>query len=284
MEARQKMSTIDTLYQLRQWQPAYRSDAIIGDAILLPNTVMMLFGAAGTWKTMNAIHLAFCLARGEPWFGFKTTQATVFSHQVELPKLIVRDRVTKYANGSRVASQNLFFETPEDDLLLDTTFGLQQLTRDIEEVKRRATGPSLPLVVILDPLYLYLAGHISDEYEVKKFQQNVNTLRRKHNITFIIIHHSRLRRVDSSGQVVDLGAEEIMGSSYWNNWLDTIVRVQLANPFTGSDTVRISFGKARNSQVFLPGFTVKWHRENLVPEIIERDIVPEDEPTVRDLT
>ena len=278
------MSTIDTLYQLKQWEPPYRPDAIIEEGILLPNTVLMLFGAAGTWKTMNSIHLAFCLAKGEPWFGFKTTQATVFCHQVELPKLIVRDRVTKYSNGSRAVSQNLFFKTPADDLLLDTTFGLQQLMKDVEEVKRRATNPDLPLVVILDPLYLYLAGHISDEYEVKKFQQNVNQLRKKHNVTFVIIHHARLRRVDSSGQVVDLGAEEIMGSSYWNNWLDTIVRVQLVNPFTGNDIVHVSFDKTRNSQTFHPGFKVKWHRESLIPEIIERDIIVEDEPTVRDLT
>lgn len=233
---------------------------------------------------MNGIHLAFCLSRGLPWFGFETSKATVFSHQIELPKLVIRDRVVKYADGAQGVSGSLFFKTPGDDVLLDTSMGLSFLAKDIEEVKRRAADPKLPLVIILDPLYLYLAGHISDEYDVKKFQHNINHLRRRDSLTFIIIHHSRLTRVDDSGKVVDLGAEEIMGSSYWNNWLDTIVRAKLTNPYSGADTIHFSFDKARNAQKFLPGFTVHWHRESLSPEIIDRDIIPEDEPTVRDLT
>ena len=276
--------TIDNLTQLRQWQPTYRSDAIIEEGILLPGTVMMMFGAASTWKTMNATHLAFCIARGEPWFGFRTSPATVFIHQVELPKLLMRDRIVKYSNGSKnIAVSNLFFKTPEDDVLLDTTFGIQSLAKDIEEVIRRCNDPKLLPVLILDPLYLHMAGHISDEYEVKKFQRNINALRKKYNLTVIIVHHSRLSRVDNEGRVVDLGAEELMGSSYWNNWLDTIVRVKLVNPFAGSDTVAFSFDKTRNAQNFLPGFTVKWHRANLVPEVIDRDIVENEEPSVRDL-
>jgi RecA-family ATPase len=243
---------------------------------------MMMFGAAGAWKTMNSTHLAFCIARGESWFGYDTSPATVFIHQVELPKLLARDRVVKYAHGVN-SLHNLFFKTPEDDVLLDTSFGLSALSKDIEEVKRRTPDQDLPVVVILDPLYLHMVGHISDEYEVKKFQRNTNHLRKTYGATFIIIHHSRLTKTDAAGQVVDLGAEEIMGSSYWNNWLDTIIRVKITNPFTGSDTIHFTFDKHRNAQHFLPGFKVKWHRETLTPEIIHRDIV-EEEPTIRELT
>lgn len=278
------MSTIDSESQLLSWRPPYRPDPIIEEGILLPGTVMMMFGAAGTWKTMNTLHIAYCIASGIPWFGFETMPATVLTHQVELPKLLYRNRMEKYKIGNRVSSKNIFFMSPEDDVLLDTSFGLGELTKNIEEVKRRAPDPTLPLVIILDPLMLYMAGHISDEYDVKKFHRHINSLRRKYHCTFIIIHHARLTRVDSGGVVVDLGAEEVMGSSYWNNWLDTIVRIKLLNPFTGSDTVHMSFGKTRNAQNFLPGFKVKWSRSNLVPEIIDRDIVEEDEPTVRDLT
>jgi hypothetical protein len=245
---------------------------------------MMMFGAAGTWKTINTLHLAYCIGQGRDWFGYKTNSATVFSHQVELPKALHKERYSKYRIGNQSRSKNVFFMTPEDDVLLDTTFGVGELDKNIAEVLRRSDNPKLPIVCILDPLYLYMSGHISDEYDVRKFQRNVNALRRKYNATFIIIHHARLTRVDGAGQVVDLGAEEIMGSSYWNNWLDTIVRIKLINPFSGSDTVQMSFGKTRNSQVFHAGFTVKWHRENLVPEIIEREIIVEDDPSIRELT
>jgi len=245
---------------------------------------MMLFGAAGTWKTMNVLHLAYNIAQGTPWFGFQTMPATVLCHQVELPKLLHQERFKKYKRGNKVTSPNVFFMTPEDDILLDTTYGLGELTKNIEEIQRRAHNPKLPLVIILDPLYLYLAGHISDEYDVRKFQRNINSLRRKYHATFIIIHHARLTRTDAGGQVVDLGAEEIMGSSYWNNWLDTILRVKLINPFSGSNIVYMEWGKTRNAQNFLAGFKVKWHRDSLVPEIIDRDIIEDDDPTIRELT
>ena len=276
--------TIDSEKQLLSWIPPYRPDAIIDEGILFPGTTMMLFGAAGTWKTMNTLHLAYCIGSGKDWFGFSTSPATVLSHQVELPKFLFKGRFVKYKLGNSASSPNIFFTTPSDDVLLDTSFGLGELTKNIEEVQRRAHDPSLPLVIILDPLMLYIAGHISDEYDVKKFQRNINSLRRKYNTTFIIIHHARLTRTDASGQVVDLGAEEIMGSSYWNNWLDTIVRLKVTNPFSGNDIVKMDFGKTRNAQNFIPGFTVKWHRSNLNPEVIDRDIIEEDEPTIRDLT
>ncbi len=274
--------TIDNLTQLRQWQPPYRPDAIIEEGILLPGTVLMMFGAAGTWKTMNSMHLAFCIARGDSWFGYQTTPATVYVHQVELPKLLFKERVEKYSSGVN-GLYNIFFKTPQDDVLLDTTFGVGQLQKDIDEVMRRAPDSSLPLVIILDPLYLHMQGHISDEYEVKKFQSNINAIRKKYNATFVVVHHSRLTRVDNEGKVVDLGAEEIMGSSYWNNWLDTIVRIKVTNPFSGADTVQFDFGKTRNSQHFLPGFKVKWHRDTLSPEVVARDIVEEEDLSVRDL-
>jgi len=280
------LSYIDNESQLLNYTPPYRPDAIIEEGILLPGTVMMLFGAAGTWKTMNTLHLAYCIGSGIPWFGFKTAPATVLSHQIELPKSLFKDRFAKYKRGNKATSSNVFFITPPDDVLLDTTFGLGELTKNVEEVQKRAVDPKLPIVVILDPLMLYMGGHISDEYDVRKFQRNVNSLRRKYNVSFIIIHHARLTRVDASGQVVDLGAEEIMGSSYWNNWLDTILRIKVMNPFAGKNVVQMDFGKTRNAENFLPSFTVKWHRENLVPEVIARDIVvdEDEEPSVRGLT
>ncbi len=278
------MSTIDNEHQLAQWTPPYRPDAIIEEGILLPGTVMMIFGAPGTWKTMNTFHLAYCIAKGIPWFGFNTAPSTVLSHQVELPKAIYQDRFLKYKRGNKATSGNVFFTTPDDDIHLDTTYGMSALAKNIEEIQRRAADPELPIVCIFDPLMLYMIGQIGDSTDVKKFQTNVNMLRRKYNITVIIMHHSRLTRVDATGQVVDLGAEEVMGSSYWNNWLDTIIRLKVVNPFSGSDIVNMNFAKTRNAQTFLPGFTVKWHRHNLVPEVVDREIIAGGEPTIYDLT
>ena len=275
--------TIDSLSQLRSWQPPYRPDTIIEDGLLLPETAMLMFGSAKSWKTMHSTHLAFCLATGTPWFGYETRQSTVLKVQVELPKYQDKLRVMKYSDGNKSLPKNIFFHTPDQNMLLDTTWGIQSLVKAVEEIKKRTPAPDDPLVVILDPVYLLIKGSVSEEQDVKRLQLQLMEIRKQHRITFIIIHHSRLTKTDASGAIVDMGAEEIMGSSLWNNWCDTMVRCQLLNPYQGANITKVSFVHHRNAQLFHPAFTVKWNRANLVPEIIQRDIVEDDEPTVKNM-
>ena len=270
--------SIDSIQQLLDWHPP-RQNPIIADGILLPETRLMVFGQAKSWKSILALHTAFCLATGSHWFGFETTKVTVLKYQAELPKAIDRDRVEKYAKGLNSYPPNIFFKTPSDRVKLDTTWGMSAINKDIEEVKSRSPGQ--PLVLILDPLYKLMAGHISDEYDAKKFQENIDDLKAKHSLSVVIIHHSRLSKTDSSGAIVDLGAEESMGSSYFNNWCDTMIRVKLLNPHSGSDDIGISFELSRNAQVILHNFKVHWDRTNLLPIVISQD--PSEDPTIRGL-
>jgi len=274
---------IDSLSQLRQWQLPTHPYPIIEDGLLLPETALMLFGGAKSWKTMSAMHLAFCIAEGKDWYGYKTSPATILKIQVELPKFQDQLRTVKYCNSHSLYSKNVFFKTPEENYLLDTTYGKQLLMKDIEEVRRRAPNPDLPLVVFLDPTYLLMAGKVSDEEDVKRMLLNLNEVRRRLQVTYVIVHHSRLTKTDNAGAVVDMGAEDVMGSSYWNNWLDTMLRCQITNPFTGANTVKIQWLLTRNAQTFHPSFTVKWRRTDLTTELIHREIIEEEEPSVRDL-
>lgn len=272
--------TIDNIQQLLSWQPEKR-DSIIEEGILLPETTFMMFGQAGAWKSMLSLHTAFAIATGTSWFGYKTTKSTTLKYQAELPKAIDRDRVAKYAKGANSYPPNAFFKTVYERTKLDTSWGIASFNKDIQDVRSR--NPDDYLVVIIDPLYMLMSGHISDEYDVKKMQDNLNESKLKLCYSIIIIHHSRLTRVDSSGNIVDLGAEEVMGSSYWNNWCDTMVRVKLLNPYSGSDSVEISFEKVRNAQTILPSFQVHWDRTNLQPHITRRAQAEVGEPSIRNL-
>lgn len=272
--------SIESIQQLLSWSPK-KQDSIIEGGILLPETRLMIFGQAKAWKSMLSLYTAFALANGLNWFDYKTTKAVPLKYQIELPKAIDRDRVAKFAKGVNSYPSNMFFKTPQERIKLDTSWGMASLNKDIEEIKRRC--PDHHIVLILDPLYKLMAGHISDEYDVKKFQDNMDELKDKHHLSIIIIHHSRLTRVDSSGDVVDLGAEEAMGSSYWNNWVDTMIRVKLLNPFTGSNEVEVTFPLVRNAQTILQDFTVRWDRSNLQPTIIKRAQMEVGEPSIRDL-
>jgi len=271
---------VDSIGQLLSWKPE-KQISIIEDGILLPETRLIIFGQAKSWKSMLSLYTAFSIANGTPWFGYKTTKAVPIKYQVELPKAIDRERVAKFAKNVGEYSPDIFFRTPRERVKLDTSMGKMAIAKDIEEVQARC--PSQHIVLILDPLYKLMAGHISDEYDVKKFQDNVDEIKDKYHISLVLIHHSRLTRVDAGGDVVDLGAEEAMGSSYWNNWCDTMIRLKVTNPFTGANEVGVSFSLTRNAQTILQDFEVRWDRSTLQPCIIRQAALELGEPTIRDL-
>ena len=271
---------VENIKQLIAWKPP-RQDPIIEGGILLPETRFFIFGAAKTWKSMLSLYTSFVLAKGDEWLGYKTQPSVVLKYQAELPKAIDRDRVMKYARAYNEYPDNLFFNTPVDRIKLDTTWGIQSLQKDIEEVMNRC--PDLRLVVILDPLYKLMQGHISDEYDVKKLQDNLDELKNKLHFSIILIHHSRLTKTDSSGGIIDLGAEETMGSSYWNNWCDTMLRTKLLNPFTTKDKVELDFFLTRNAQAIIPDMELIWSRLDLHPTIHNIHKMEVEDITVQNL-
>ena len=272
---------IRNVKQFRQWQPPYRPDAIIEDGLLLPETALFMFGSAKSWKTWHSLHLAYTITSGTPWFGYEVKRATVFRYQVELTEYIDKDRTFGYLKNR--TPENLFFKTPDDNIFLDTTFGKQSLEHDILEVKKRTPYPDEPLVVILDPIYLLMSGDPSDGQDTKKVLINLRELRPKHHVTFIIVHHARLAKTDGQGKEIDMGFEEIMGSSYWGNFCDTMLRTRLMNPYSGANRTQLSFLLHRNAKHFHPAFITEWDRNTLVPEVIQRDIVEDEEASVRNL-
>lgn len=274
--------TVDSLDELLEWKPPYQQE-VISEGILLPETAMILFGGAKAWKSMLSLYTAYCISGGKKWFGFYTSKSVTFRYQVELPKAVEQKRVDKFirgvgCNGSKPT--NMYFKTAPR-AKIDTGFGKQSLEKDIAVVQARC--PNQHLVLILDPAYLLITGHVSDDYDVRKLLDNLDELKAKYHISIILIHHSHKTRVDSAGNIIDLGSEEIMGSSYFNNWADTMVRVSMLNPHTGSNKVKLSFELSRHSQSVLPSFTIEWSRTNLQPHIIKKEILSEEEISVRNL-
>ncbi len=269
--------TVDSVSELLSWEPPSHKN-IIADGILPAETGMLVFGSPKSWKSIFALHTAYCIASGESWFGFNTTQSVAFKYQVELPKRVDQERTAKYLNSHRPS--HMFFKT-SPYFKIDTGYGKQSLEKDIQLVSSRS--PNSHIVLILDPVYLLISGHISDDYDIKKLLDNLNDLKYKLHISIILIHHTHKTRVDSGGNIIDLGSEEAMGSSYLQNWADTVVRLKLLNPFGAKNKVEMSFELSRHAQSLLPNVTMEWNRSNLHPTILERKYIEEDELSVRGL-
>lgn len=253
---------------------------IISNGILPIHSNLFIFGSAKAWKSMLAQELAFIISRGGKWLDFRTTKSFVFLYQAELPLIPYWKRTVKYV-------RNLNGQTPDypilvkiaDRVKIDTAFGAAQYEKDVRAVK--AIAGDLPLVVILDPMYKLMMGHLNEDYEVRKFQDNLEDVGRKFGLTTIIIHHSHKARFDNTGSPIDTGAEEMDGSFVSPAWCDGAIRLRLLNPNKGDDEVELSFNIMRHAETSLPRYKLKWNRSNLRSEIIKREEVEKEDISIR---
>ena len=259
------MANVENLHQLIEWQPPEIS-SIIGDGILLPETRLIIFGPAKTWKSMTTIHTAFTLATGKHWFGHATANCVPLLLQLEIPKAVFRKRVVKYAKGADSYPRNLFFMT-EHYLKLDTSFGLATISKALDIVSR--VCPNQHIVFIVDPLYKIVSGHINDPRDAQTLQDNFDQLKEKYHCSIIIVHHEGKQVITSEG-VVDRGPEAMMGSSYWNNWCDTAMSTELLNPLGEANRVEMKFELVRHAETVLEGFHIRWDRATLYPELVKK--------------
>lgn len=230
---------------------------IIDKGILYPKTRLILFGRYKSLKSMLAIDAAFSISHGIPWFGFQTARSRVLVVQMEIPKPLFRDRIKKYCNGVSIPDNLYFINEPY--LKLDRDYGMGRLEPALTTFQ--------PQVLLIDPLYKVLSGNISDPYVAEQLQTNIDKLREKYNLSIIIIAHTRQRLINPQGLVIDMGADEIMGSSNWPNWADTIIRVKRDSP--ESDYIDLTFDAMRNAEEELLPMRAKFSRHNLHWQLVK---------------
>jgi len=54
--------------------------------------------------------------------------------------------------------------------------------------------------------------------------------------------------VDSSGELIDRGVEELMGSSYFGNWPDSIIRMRKIREDKKCDWIKLDFTDLRHAE------------------------------------
>jgi hypothetical protein len=275
---------VKTLREFLAWRPPDLIN-LIEDGILTPQGTMFIVGPSKSWKSMLSNHLGFCLAQGIPWLGLQTTKCSVLIIQIEIVEAAYHKRIVKYTNYIDNPPNNICFKT-ETQLKIDTGVGLSRLDKIIQQAKNNL-DPALPLVVIIDPLYRCLSSNVSDAQDASRAQDNLIQMSSKHSCAIVLVHHTRLTQVCDSGPV-NLGAEELMGSSYWNNWCDSMLMVRRLDPEVET-LVGINFEYTRHAEHRPPRWKIRWQRKDLRPKILETVIYSDDEEedeieiTTRDL-
>ena len=200
---------------------------------------MILFGRWGSLKSMLAMHTCFCISQGKPWFGFSTYKSKAYYVQVEIPKFGFQQRVIKYVSHNHVVDAgNIIFDTVHY-LKLDKGYGMGLLEKEM--IKHQ------PKVLCIDPIYKVVSGRITDEYDMRQFTDRLDELMYKYKLAIILIHHDRKQQIIGD-QLVDMGADDMFGSSIFPDWTDTAIKtVLVTDPTQGDGEIRLTFYKARNA-------------------------------------
>ncbi len=269
--------------------PLPSTPMVISGGILPQAGSMMLYGEAGSGKSMLTLHIASCLALGTDWFKWKTKQSVVLLKQVELPLSMFRDRLRdfervvgregtgfQYKDGTGMVAQS-----SDNKFKLDTPAGLNQARTEISWLRDKQ--PGFPLVMIFDPLYKMSGGHLSDQYDTTKLTDHLDILRFEDNVSIIVLHHNHKVRRNNEGKVIDEGQDAQSGSAFLQAWPDTILQMfgtKKKDRDAGLWTNRMVWQKYRYAKHIPYDFTIKWDIDSIQPEVWvapkEHNITEED--------
>ncbi|KKN81748.1 hypothetical protein LCGC14_0316600 [marine sediment metagenome] len=219
--------------QLLAWKaPARRY--IISNGILIPESRCIIFGEPETYKSMLTIDIAFRIANGLPWLGFKTIATPVYILQCEIAQSALQARIQKYMIGNRISSEDVWLWT-NNDITLDRGPGLSELAMELNE--------SNPGVLILDPAYSLISGNATQTYDVDLLLKRINTLINTYRLAVILIHHSK-KPEHVEGVTYHYGAHDMNGPTY-HKWCDTAIELRKIDD---GGNIMMSFEKLRNNE------------------------------------
>ena len=240
----------ESLKQLLSWHPPEQPE-IIGSGILPAGGKLVLAGVEESYKTMFSTYAGFCIALGLPLLGIPTTKTRVGILQSELTKYMFKLRIEQLVthHNHPLGAADIYFAT-HLDISLNRPAGLAQLATAVRELKLG--------LLIIDPLYKVLSADVSDWLEMSKLTGNLDMVARTYNCSIWLVHHRRkLLMVDN--ELLDLGTDELVGSSELKDWSDSILRL---DKLPGDERMLV-FSKARNAKVLLQPIKIRFNRRDL---------------------
>lgn len=297
-----------TTQDILAWEPP-KVRHIIWDGVLNVGSKMEIFGGEGSWKSSLALNLAYSVATGRRWLGFKTSPANVLYIAGERGKEAVRARIERYCQGTasiyiarpgdapnkedRVHQlaypPNVVLRYVDDIQHFDSHAGSESLRKMINLMIQHF--PSMPTLVIVDPLYKVFGHDLTSQTDFNEFATHMDLILSEYNkpdektkferqMGLVVIHHSRKESVDKDGNLVRHGANESFGPREKEWWFDTVFSSNLIESDKTKTQIKVELEKYGNAEKQLPEyFRIRWDRDTLHPQILERKMpsLPEDE-------
>ena len=227
---------------------------LVADGMLHEKSRIMIAGDAGIGKSYAALQMAWEAAIGEPWLGFWKVHRPLNTLviQLEVSEPLFRKRYLRLRHTITPDPSNLWFLSDETFQINEDTSN--EVARTVSELMQ---GEGYIDLVVLDPLYLMHSGDENSVEEVRPTMHMIDSIRRRYNTAFMIVHHVN-KRSDFYGQPLKPSMSSIRGSSAWAGWVDTILYFQRES----SDILQGWLLKARNRESSLPDTCYRFEWNN----------------------
>lgn len=194
---------------------------------MLPAGTTLLTAASKIGKSWMVLHLALCVAAGEPFMGRKTQQCGVLYLALEDSLNRLQDRMNKILQG-KPAPEHFYFSTKSPDMdhgLLDM---LDEILTQHPEIK----------LIIVDTLQKIRGQAISSKEHqyAQEYREmgNVKAHMDEKSVSVVFVHHNRKMKDDDDPFNMISGTNALMGAA------DTIWTITKAKRDSAEATLHIT--------------------------------------------
>lgn len=225
---------------------------IISSKILPVQGKMIIYGPYGKGKSIMAYQIGVSIASGTRLWLFDVVPQPTLLIQAEMSVYEMQDRSNDFSKYTTIPD-DFYLSILRPELKLNREDGKQWLTYILQQ------HPYLR-VIIIDPLINCLAGKLNDDESMGRFRDNMNIITRDYNVAVIVVHHSRKTQLSSDGEPIDMGAEEMIGSTILPAWADTILGLRVI----GTDIIQLNFNKTRSAKTRLDPLRLTLDRDKVL--------------------
>ncbi|WP_302779180.1 phage NrS-1 polymerase family protein [Anaerotruncus colihominis] len=194
---------------------------------MLPEGTTLLTAASKIGKSWMVLHLALCIAAGEPFMGHKVTQCGVLYLALEDSLNRLQDRMNKILQG-KPAPEHFYFSTKAPDM----DHGL------LEMLDEHLTQHPETKLIIIDTLQKVRGQAISSKEHqyAQEYREmgNVKAYMGEKGVSVVFVHHNRKMKDDDDPFNMISGTNALMGAA------DTIWTITKAKRDSAEATLHIT--------------------------------------------
>lgn len=259
------------LDEFLKWEPP-QLEPILSKGLMYRGSKVILYGRYKSLKSMLALRFCFALSKGEQWLGFQTPKQglSVLYLQLEVANALLHRRVQKMYEANnrqdddnradretireipnqRTSDSKLWIWT-EHYIKLDNQFGFEYLEKQIQDIR--------PDVLVIDPIYRTMTGEMGAMGVVQNYIDQLEKLMGKYNLSLFLVSHTR--KADRGVANYEYNSDDMIGSSFWQNWADTLIRVDRSSK--EKDVVNVNFEIVRHAEEDINGRSFRFSSDSL---------------------